>query len=225
MFIIFVFEEEKRIKMPRKKRYRTIYKPPVIAGFKPYGGPENLELVHLNIEEYEAVRLADYENLTHEESSVRMKVSRPTFTRIVDSARKKIAVSLCESRELIIEGGDYKYDIQWYKCNKCLFTFHNGTLAYRDSNCPLCGDKKAILINDKDKRRNDMPGKGMNQQSGTGKLGPGGNCVCVKCGKMVTHKKGVPCSEEKCPDCGASMVRENSYHHELLKEKQNKKNS
>ncbi len=211
--------------MPRKKRHRIIFKPPVISGFKPYGGPVNSEVVHLNIEEYEAVRLADHENLTHEDSALRMNVSRPTFTRIIDSARKKIAIGLCEAKELVIGGGDYKYEKIWYRCNKCFYTFNNGKLAVEIDDCPFCGDKQAVLLNEFEKRRSVMPGKGMNQQSGSGKMGPAGNCVCVKCGETIVHQRGVPCSDEKCPKCGGSMVREESYHHELLKEKQNKKNN
>jgi len=209
--------------MPRKKRHRMIFKPPLISGFKTYGGPENEDIVLMSIEEYEAVRLADHENLTHEESAQRMNISRPTFTRIIESARKKIADSLCEAKELKIKGGNYRYDKVWYKCKKCFYTFHDGNLENNESDCPICGDIIAELLNDNDNRRYDMPGKGQNQQSGTGKLGPGGNCVCVKCGEVVVHKRGVPCSEGKCPKCGGSMVREDSYHHELLKEKQNKK--
>jgi NAD-dependent SIR2 family protein deacetylase len=57
-----------------------------------------------------------------------------------------------------------------------------------------------------------------------GGMGAGGHCVCPKCGYKIEHRRGVPCLEEKCPECGAKMLREDSYHHELLKEKQNKKN-
>lgn len=53
-------------------------------------------------------------------------------------------------------------------------------------------------------------------------MGSGGNCICLKCGHKTTHKRGVPCQEEKCAECGAKMLREDSYHHNLLKEKQNK---
>lgn len=37
--------------------------------------------------------------------------------------------------------------------------------------------------------------------------GPGGNCVCPKCGKTVSHMRGVPCLSKKCPDCGARMTK------------------
>ncbi len=55
-------------------------------------------------------------------------------------------------------------------------------------------------------------GKGLGR-SGRGRMGgqgsgPGGYCVCPSCGKKVEHKAGVPCYEEKCPDCNIDMVRE-----------------
>jgi len=37
--------------------------------------------------------------------------------------------------------------------------------------------------------------------------GPGGECVCPACGKILPHRKGVPCSTLVCPDCGVSMTR------------------
>ena len=38
--------------------------------------------------------------------------------------------------------------------------------------------------------------------------GPGGNCVCSKCGYKTLHKKGAPCSTLKCPNCNTSLKRE-----------------
>jgi electron transport complex protein RnfB len=38
-------------------------------------------------------------------------------------------------------------------------------------------------------------------------LGPGGNCVCTDCGHKISHKRGIPCSQEKCPKCGGKMIR------------------
>jgi len=54
-------------------------------------------------------------------------------------------------------------------------------------------------------------------------LGSGGNCVCPKCGNKVTHQAGKPCKEERCPNCGAKMVREGSSHHQLIEAKKKKK--
>lgn len=57
----------------------------------------------------------------------------------------------------------------------------------------------------------------------TRNYGSGGNCVCPHCGAKVAHTSGVPCRKERCPDCGKAMVRENSYHHELINEKKAQK--
>jgi predicted Zn-ribbon and HTH transcriptional regulator len=54
-------------------------------------------------------------------------------------------------------------------------------------------------------------------------MGPAGFCVCSKCGYKKPHEAGVPCREEKCPQCGARMVREGSYYHKLVEEKKKKR--
>jgi len=51
-------------------------------------------------------------------------------------------------------------------------------------------------------------------------MGAGGLCICPKCGGQVAHKQGVPCQDEQCPQCGARMLREGSYHHQLFQERQ-----
>ncbi|MGD2117671.1 MAG: ferredoxin [Chromatiales bacterium] len=53
-------------------------------------------------------------------------------------------------------------------------------------------------------------------------MGSGGECICPKCGTKVPHQQGVPCQQMHCPECGAKMLREGSYHHELLQKKHDK---
>ena len=84
--------------MSRPKQFRKIFSPPLMTGFKPFGIPRTqLEEVVLHYDEYEAVRLLDYEGLMQEQAAERMNVSRPTLTRIYESARKTIR----EVREII----------------------------------------------------------------------------------------------------------------------------
>ena len=93
---------------PRKKILRKILNPPIIKGFKPYGiGTErkNPGQVNLLYEEYEALRLSDYDGLKHHQASVIMGVSRPTFTRIYASALQKVAKAFVEGKQITIEGG------------------------------------------------------------------------------------------------------------------------
>ena len=58
-----------------------------------------------------------------------------------------------------------------------------------------------------------------------GSEGPGGNCICLKCGAKAPHKPGAPCMKEKCPKCGAVMVREGSEHHMAHQKKKEKSES
>ncbi len=50
-------------------------------------------------------------------------------------------------------------------------------------------------------------GMGRNQGTRPG-AGAGGNCLCPSCGATTPHQAGMPCNRIKCPQCGASMVRE-----------------
>lgn len=106
--------------MPNRKRHRKIAMPPTMEGYKPFGIPmRELESVVLFFEEFEAIRLADYENLTQEEASEKMNISRPTFTRLYDKARKTIAKAFVEGKAILIQGGNYVIDDYWYKCQNC----------------------------------------------------------------------------------------------------------
>ena len=56
-------------------------------------------------------------------------------------------------------------------------------------------------------------GKGLGRGGGRGRnkggsFGPGGYCVCAKCGEKIPHQQGVKCTTLKCPKCGTTMIRE-----------------
>jgi uncharacterized protein len=93
--------------MSRPKKCRWVNCSPNSSYFKPKGIPlVKLEEVLLSLEELEAVRLADHEALYHEEAAGRMSISRVTFGRILDSARKKIAVAIINGKALKIDSAD-----------------------------------------------------------------------------------------------------------------------
>lgn len=64
-----------------------------------------LENIYLRLDEFEAVRLRYLEGLKQVEAAKKMKVSRPTFSRIETSAHKKIADALVNVKAIRIEGG------------------------------------------------------------------------------------------------------------------------
>uniref|UniRef100_A0A7C4YA10 UPF0251 protein ENV67_05010 n=1 Tax=candidate division WOR-3 bacterium TaxID=2052148 RepID=A0A7C4YA10_UNCW3 len=64
-----------------------------------------------------------------------------------------------------------------------------------------------------------LKGGFMNQR----RMGQEGYCVCPKCGFRKEHQAGLPCREERCPHCNIPMVREGSYHHQLIEKNKGKK--
>lgn len=94
--------------MPRPVKLRRIRFRPGVTSFRPAGVPLRTagEVVLTNVE-LEAIRLADYEELSQGEAARKMNVSQPTFSRILESARKKIADALTNGKALKVEGGHY----------------------------------------------------------------------------------------------------------------------
>lgn len=96
--------------MPRPWRLRHISEEPHIVGFKPIGIPMmELETIPLQLDELEALRLADKEGLYQEEAAGRMGVSRVTFGRILQRARSKVAGALLDGKALLIGEGPIQF--------------------------------------------------------------------------------------------------------------------
>lgn len=90
--------------MARPKKLRRICGRPAHSCFKPNGVPmSKLDKTELFSEEFEALRLADYENLSQQESADKMGVSRQTFGNIINQARFKVAKVLVEGNALVLE--------------------------------------------------------------------------------------------------------------------------
>jgi predicted DNA-binding protein (UPF0251 family) len=90
--------------MARPKKLRCVQCSPDSSYFKPRGIPMvELEEVSVSMDELEAIRLADYEELYHEEAASKMKISRQTFGRILNEARRKVAECLLKGKALKID--------------------------------------------------------------------------------------------------------------------------
>lgn len=98
--------------MPRPRICRRVQFEPNVTYFKPARVPmRELEEVILTVEEFESIRLKDLEGLDQIKSAKKMKISQPTFFRLLNSARSKIADSIVNGKAIRIEGGNYR--LKW----------------------------------------------------------------------------------------------------------------
>lgn len=127
--------------MPRKKAARNVVEPPKFSGFKPYGAFRQPQgAAELLFEEYEAIKLADYNLKTHKQASALMGVSRATFARIYENARRKIARALVEGLQLTTRPGNARFDQPWFWCTDCNSRF-TITKQTPSKNCPSCSSE------------------------------------------------------------------------------------
>lgn len=129
--------------MARPKYCRRVSQQPACRIFKPVGVPvSTLEEIVLSVDEFEALRLADLEGLYQEQAAERMNVSRQTFGRIVETARRKVAQVLSEGLALRIEGGNVEMTAgRTLRCDRCDHTWCEpyGTDAVQK--CPECDSR------------------------------------------------------------------------------------
>ena len=93
----------------------------------------------MTVDEFEAIRLADFEGLYQDQAAGKMNISRQTFGRVIDSGHKKVAEVLVKGKALRIEGGEIEMAaMRKFMCNNCQ---HSWELPYgtgRPKNCPSC---------------------------------------------------------------------------------------
>ncbi len=106
--------------MARPTKLRQIEHMPTVESFVPIQESRKEFGVNiLKLEELEAIRLKDLEGLEQEECAARMQVSRPTFQRILLSAREKVADSLINGKGISIGGGHFTRNICPIRCLDC----------------------------------------------------------------------------------------------------------
>ena len=135
--------------MPRPLCPRRVDTVPPQRYFKPRGVPvSQLEEVVLTIDELEALRLADLDALYHEEAAARMNVSRPTFGRIVEAARRKVAEVLVRGHALRIDGGTVEMPgVRDFSCATCRHGWQLPFGTGRPGACPACGATEFQRVN------------------------------------------------------------------------------
>lgn len=89
--------------MPRPRLRRRIRGNPDVTYFKPAGvRMRDLDEVTLTLEEYEAVRLKDFEEFDQKQAAEKMGISQPTFHRLILEARKKISDAIVKGKAIKI---------------------------------------------------------------------------------------------------------------------------
>lgn len=136
--------------MARPTKWRKIENVPAVPFFLPSEKdtteiPENI----LKLEELEAIRLKDLEGLEQSECAEKMEVSRPTFHRILISAREKIADCLVNGKVIRIEGGNFTLNICPVRCSDCgkewMESYENmESIKGGEYACPSCGGAKVV---------------------------------------------------------------------------------
>jgi len=176
--------------MPRPKLIRRVNNPPGFKGFMPIGASKEENPVVLNYEEFEAIRLCDYLLYGQVRASQIMGVSRPTFTRIYESARRKVAEAFVKPKPIIFEGGKVYFDSEWLFCRNCGCWFNHPEKEKDIMYCTLCGSENIEHFHD------EM------QDIQTYTI-----CICPGCGYEKEHTPGIPCNRDVCPECNQFMVR------------------
>jgi len=134
-----------------------VTKEPPVSVYKPAGIPAmELEEILITIDEFEALRLADFEGLSQRDASTAMHISQPTFNRVLSSARNKVASGLVQGFVLRIEGGrsilaDGSGTLECVDCGKSV------DMSSEDkSTCQACGSTKLRWLRwEKGKRPGD----------------------------------------------------------------------
>ncbi|MEA4985795.1 hypothetical protein SDC9_49448 [bioreactor metagenome] len=136
--------------MPRPTQNRKVATPPLMLGYKPFGIPRSqLESIVVQYDEFETVRLLDYEGLMQEQAAEMMQVSRPTLTRIYEAARRKIARAFVEGKMILIEGGNVEFSGEWFRCKKCYKLIDGMSNHRKCERCAHYGEDELSPVNKK----------------------------------------------------------------------------
>lgn len=154
--------------MPRPTEKRHVQGPPPCGYFKPAGiRAIDLEEVCLTVDEFEVLRLIDYEGVYQEQAAEAMGVSRQTVGRMAEKARRKLADVLVNAKALRIEGGAYVTGgSRSFACGVCKHRWELPFGTPRDEACPECGDKS---VSRTDEQKGRGPGRGCGHGGGHGR--------------------------------------------------------
>ncbi len=179
--------------MPRPCKCRRVRADPPCKLFKPAGVPgRGLPRVTLGLDEVEALRLADVEGLYHDAAAAEMGVSRATFGRLIEQARRKVATALLHGQALAMEGGPItRVDEREFRCADCGEAWRVPFGVPRPTACPKCGGPR---LHRADAGRGAAGGRGGAGHGRCRRRGRGG----VGAGVAATGRAGALPVSEPC---------------------------
>ena len=102
----------------------------------------SLEEVKLTVDEFESLRLADLKAHSHEKAAMKMKISRATFGRVIEKARRTVVDALVNGKAILIEGGNYRtVNKLKFCCKNCKRSWQFAVVNDENTNCPRCKRK------------------------------------------------------------------------------------
>lgn len=190
--------------MARPRSFRRIFKEPEIKCFRPHSkSKDNFQFIEITLDEFEALRLSDFQKIKQKKAAEIMGISQPTFHRIIISARFKLSKALVEGKIITIKGGDYIIDKKRYRCSDCGFEWFSPNKEYEK--CLDCNSENIISVSENE-GETIAPMQGTGRRRGA-RMGAGAPrvCKCTQCGYESSKTPGIPCRNEKCPKCGEIM--------------------
>jgi len=156
----------------RPKKWRRVTLLPEATYFKPAGVPARLlDEVTLSVEEVEALRLKEVEGLEPERCAREMCVSRPTFHRVLSSARRKLAEAIVKGKALQIQGGTFLPATQTFVCAE---DGHQWQVPFQEMvaaaslACPECNSTDVQPLHPLGQRSGGGWGRGWGRRHGRG---------------------------------------------------------
>ena len=134
--------------MPIETKIKKISSFPPYSQYKPPRIPLNeLQKVIITLEEFEAIKLVDYENQSQRKAAESMEVSQATLNRVLKSGRNKIANGLVNGYAIILEGGKNVLPCRIVKCESCSHQWSPKEQGF-PKNCPICKSEDIIRIHE-----------------------------------------------------------------------------
>ncbi|MBN1501324.1 MAG: DUF134 domain-containing protein [Spirochaetes bacterium] len=133
--------------MSRPKCCRKIGCMPENSIFIPQGCESNsYNEIILSLDEFEALKLADFKKMYQQEAAAAMGVSRQTFGRIIESAHYKIADALLNAKIIRIKGGEViSADGSHSGCTECISSNASTGKSEFPSDCPKKLHREVVI--------------------------------------------------------------------------------